>query len=110
MSGRWSITMFREPQEPPFDHKFRLTAPQCGCGWVARTLDAALELVDIAEFLIAHPELPIPVGSVGKHVEHVLLAAVSDIDKGERCTCGTCEAIEADRQRRADLDKGRTAT
>lgn len=59
MSGepkRWRITMFREPQPPPFDHPYEVAAPD-GEKWVARSLAAALRLVDARLFLAAHPEL-----------------------------------------------------
>lgn len=71
-SGRWSITV-RSAQERvfPFDHQFTLNAPGCDCSWVARSIEAAMKLVDRAEFLIAHPELEPPKGDVGQHVRHV---------------------------------------
>lgn len=54
--GRWSITMFREPQEPPFDHPFSVESPE-GEKWVARSLAAAMRLIDAKCFLASHPEL-----------------------------------------------------
>lgn len=71
MSDRWSITL-RSAQARvfPFDHHFTLHAPGCDCSWVARSIKAAMELVDRAEFLIAHPELDPPKGDVGQHVQH----------------------------------------
>jgi hypothetical protein len=53
---KWKIAMFREPQSKPFDHKFQVTAPN-GEQWVARTLAAAIRLVDSETFKAAHPEL-----------------------------------------------------
>jgi hypothetical protein len=72
MSGRWSITLRSAKQRVfPFDHQFELHAPGCDCSWLARSIDAAIRLVDRAEFLIAHPELESPKGDVGQHVRHV---------------------------------------
>lgn len=53
---KWSITIFREPQSKPFDHQFQVTSPE-GRQWVARTLKAAVRLVDAEMFLATHPEL-----------------------------------------------------
>jgi hypothetical protein len=70
---RWTIAV-RSAEERmfPFDHLFTLHAPGCDCAWVARSITAAMALVDRAEFLIAHPELETPKGDVGQHVRHVL--------------------------------------
>ena len=72
MADRWSITL-RNAEERvfPFDHRFTLRAPGCDCAWVARSIAAAMDIVDRAEFLIAHPELEPPKGDVGQHVRHV---------------------------------------
>lgn len=53
---KWRITMFREPQPFPFDHPFEVTAPD-GEKWIARSLSAALRLVDARCFAALHPEL-----------------------------------------------------
>jgi hypothetical protein len=66
----WSITIFREPQPKPFDHKFRLAAKGCDCAWVCRSLAAAMRLVDVSEFHITHPEFPVPDGALGIHIRH----------------------------------------
>lgn len=71
MSARWTITV-RTPKQRvfPFDHLLNLQATGCDCAWVCRSLDAAMALVDRAEFLVAHPELELPNGDVGAHVRH----------------------------------------
>jgi hypothetical protein len=68
--ARWRITIFREPQPKPFDHKFQLVG-DCGCCFVARSIDAACRLVDVLEFHAAHPELTAPAGYVDLHVRQM---------------------------------------
>lgn len=71
MSARWKVSVIREPDPPPFDHGFQLSAVGCECTpWVCRSIQAAVRLVDILEFHAAHPELPAPKGSVAIHVAH----------------------------------------
>ena len=72
--GKWRITVRKsEERQFPFDHLFHLATPEgCSCGWVCRTIPAAMRLVDRAEFFLAHPELDLPKGDVGGHVRHLL--------------------------------------
>lgn len=62
--GKWSIALFREPQEKPFDHPFSVESPD-GKKWVARSLSAAIRLVDEQIFRAGHPEL-------GDHSRHAI--------------------------------------
>lgn len=79
MRAKWSLTIRdREERVFPFDHAFLLKPSGCDCGWVARSIPAAMAIVDRAEFLIAHPELDPPKGDVGAHVRHVLLATAGE--------------------------------
>jgi hypothetical protein len=75
MTGRWRITI-RPPAQRvfPFDHLLSLQSRGCDCAWVCRSFDAAMALVDRAEFLIAHPELDLPKGDVSAHVRHSLFS------------------------------------
>lgn len=71
MNERWRIAV-RKPEERqfPFDHAFTVRPSGCGCAWVARSIPAAMHLIDRAQFFIAHPELDPPKGDVGTHVRH----------------------------------------
>lgn len=81
MSERWRISVRSlDERQFPFDHAFTLAAQGCGsdCVWLARSIPAAMKVVDRAEFFIAHPELDPPKGDVGAHVRHSRLAVGSD--------------------------------
>lgn len=73
----WVITIFREPQHPPFGVRLAATTG-CDCAWVCRDLAAAMRLVDVMEFHIHHPELLVPVGAMGVHVRHGMSVPVSE--------------------------------
>lgn len=74
MSGQWRITVRREEREFPFDHLYHLAPPEdCDCGWVCRTLPAAMKIVDAFVWLQRHPEIDGTFDSPAyrKHLDHM---------------------------------------